>query len=441
MRYFKLFFTFIILFFCLFFQVNAEEKRLPNTPDFSSKRDIHIIYNTGKNDKICGITLLFKWGVADEESYIQGLRSFIAELIYKQIEDIKTDEGITALEAYGIGIKTEVESDYILFKSSCMKEDFPFVLEKICEAVSNPFKDEKLFEKAKEDYVKKYKDQNGVISDVYSLFLTEFYKYHPYRHINSYSVRNIEKLNFKQAQDFLSKLLKRDKIYISASGRFNQEKADKIINKYFKNFGLSEIKPEDIQWDIGNEEKQKFLTASSPNGYLVIGYPAPSYSSSDYFTMLVANNLTGNGFGSRFWREIREKNGMAYGLGGVFPALEGPNHVMFYVMINPKNAMKVRKLAIDSINDLKSNGFSDEELKTAKEKAIGTLLLERESSSGFTSQKASSFALGLSPAIDEINQIKKVKKEDVAKVMNKYFKNPTVIIVRPPGFYLQDTWL
>ena len=40
-----------------------------------------------------------------------------------------------------------------------------------------------------------------------------------------------------------------------------------------------------------------------------------------------------------------------------------------------------------------------------------------------------------------MNQIKKVKKEDVAKVMNKYFKNPTVIIVRPPGFYLQDTWL
>ena len=157
--------------------------------------------------------------------------------------------------------------------------------------------------------------------------------------------------------------------------------------------------------------------------------------------MLVTNNLTGNGFGSRFWREIREKNGMAYGLGGIYPALEGPNHIMFYVMINPKNAMKVRKLAIDSIIDLKSNGFSDEELKTAKEKAIGTLLLERESSAGFTSQKASSVALGLSPAIDEIRQIKKVKKEDVAKVIDKYFKNPTVIIVRPPGLYIQDTWL
>ena len=89
---------------------NADGK-LPNTPDFSSKRDIHIIYNTGKNDKICGITLLFKWGVADEESYVQGMRSFIAELIYKQIEDIKTDDGITALEAYGISVKTEVESD------------------------------------------------------------------------------------------------------------------------------------------------------------------------------------------------------------------------------------------------------------------------------------------------------------------------------------------
>ena len=439
MRYFKLFFVFIII-FLLSIPANADG-RLPNTPDFSSKRDIHIIYNTGKNDKICGITLLFKWGVSDEESYVQGMRSFIAELIYKQIEDIKTDDGITALEAYGIGVKPEVESDYILFKSSCMKEDFPFVLDKICEAVSNPFKDEKLFEKAKKDYVKKYKDKNGVIDNVYSLFLSEFYKYHPYRHINSYSVRNIEKLDFKQAQDFLSKLLKRDRIYISASGSFNQEKADKIINKYFSNFGLSEVKPEDIQWDIGNEEKQKFLTVSSPNGYLVIGYPAPSYSSADYFTMLVTNNLTGNGFGSRFWREIREKNGMAYGLGGIYPALEGPNHVMFYVMINPKNAMKVRKLAIDSINDLKSNGFSDEELNTAKEKAIGTLLLERESSAGFTSQKASSVALGLSPAIDEINQIKKVKKEDVVKVMNKYFKNPTVIIVRPPGLYIQDTWL
>ncbi|MBR0518285.1 insulinase family protein, partial [bacterium] len=319
MKYYKLFLAISFLFFLMTLPIYAD-KKLPNSPDFSEKKDIHIIYNTGKNDKICGITLLFKWGVADEESYVQGMRSFIAELIYKQIEDIKTDDGITALESYGIGVNTEIESDYILLKSSCMKEDFPFVLEKLCEAVSNPFKDEKLFEEAKKDYVKKYKDKNGVIDNVYSLFLTEFYKYHPYRHINSYSVGNIEKLSFKQAQDFLSKLLKRDRIYISASGRFNQEKADKIINKYFSKFGLSEIKPEEIQWDTEAGEKQKFLTASSPNGYLLIGYSAPSYSSSDYFTMLVANNLTGNGFGSRFWREIREKNGMAYGLGGIYPA-------------------------------------------------------------------------------------------------------------------------
>ena len=89
MKYFKLFFIIIFL-FLLSIPVQAE-KHLPNTPDFSSKRDIHIIYNTGKNDKICGITLLFKWGVSDEESYVQGMRSFIAELIYKQIENIKTD--------------------------------------------------------------------------------------------------------------------------------------------------------------------------------------------------------------------------------------------------------------------------------------------------------------------------------------------------------------
>ena len=412
--------------------------------EFSDSIDgIKTSYNINTKTNICAFTILLKWGVHDEESYVSGIRSFISELLLTSIDGIKDENGITFFESAGIASKNTTSPDYIELSVTCLAKDFPKAFKRVNEIIAAPYEDEAIFEEAKKSYLEKYKDKNGVIYNIYSLFLNEFYKYHPYRLINQYSLNAIEKLSWDEASDFIKKVLKKEKICISISGNFDSDLARNIISdSYSRLENAEESSVINIQWEPKASEKQSFLFSSSQSGWILIGYSAPSYNSQDYPAMQIISKLVGQGFSSRLWLEIREKAGLAYTVGTLYPSLEGPGHIMFFMAINPKNAMKTRKLALDAIENLKTKGPNQEEIEIAKAKVLGEHLLRTESSSGYSIEKASQQAIGDKFShIDIEKEIKQITKEDILKTMNKYFNNPTVIIIRPPGLYLNDTWM
>ena len=392
---------------------------------------------------IVSFSILIKLSVYHEESYVQGIRAFLSELIEEKIKNAKTSDGISLIEYKGVSVKSQTEADYIAFRFVCKKEDFLQILDITSKAVANPASEEAVFASAKKKFREKYKNINGIIDNVYSLFLASFYRYHPYKLINQYSLSAIDRIEQKKTTDFLKKTISKDRIIISLAGNFNREKAIEIIKSNFENLSPAAKKFVSIQWEPQAIEKQLFLSALSNKGWLLLGFTFPSYSSPDYPEMLIAKNIIGEGFNSRFWMELREKRGYAYELGALAPTLEGPAHVMFYIVTQPKNIMQARKIACEIIEDVKKNGVTEKELEIAKEKALGSLFLIRESSSGLAFDVAVSEAVGgdYNVELNLKNKIKKVTSADVKRAVNKYFQIPVIIIVRPPGLYINDTYL
>lgn len=394
------------------------------------------------SDRTAAFSFILKWGVADEESYAQGMRPFAAEMISERLDRIDSGGGIPYLESRGVSFRTETAPDYISFSFECLREDFYDVLEHVCSCLSGFYCDKDVFEAAKKSYSKKYKDRNGVIDDVYSLFLSEFYRYHPYRRINDYSLSAVSSLSYEKSSAFMKRLFSPGRMTIALSGNAGREKAEKII---FSHFGTEEIKRSsvsEIQWDPAPSLKQDFILSSSGNGWVIFGYPAPSFSSQDYHAMKVVECLAAKGFSSRLWVEIREKKGLAYGVGSIYPDLEGPSHIMMYAVISPQNAMKVRKIASDALASLAEEGPSDRELEDAKAKAVGEFLIKNESAAASVMLSASASALGAPYAVEDFEKkIMKVTAEDALRVMKKYFSKPEILIIRPPGLYINDTWL
>lgn len=428
----------ILLIFLLFSQADAENAIKEILPG-----GISVITQNSNSSDIASFTILIKLGVYDEESYIQGIRAFLTELIKEKIKSAKTEHGTSLIEIKGVSTFTSTEPDYISFTFACRKNDFAEVLDIASKAIANPAGDTELYDNTKRKYKEKYKNISGVIDNIYSLFLASFYSYHPYKLINQYSIVSIDRMSKERLADFTQKTFSKDRITVSISGNFDREKAISIIKTNFEKLDLAQKKNAQIQWEPKSSEKQMFLSALSNRSWLLIGYSFPSYSSPDYPKMLLAKEIIGEGFNSRFWMELREKNGYAYELGAFSPPLSGPAHVMFYVVLQTKNVMNARKIATDIIEDIKREGVSDKELDIAKEKLLGSILLKRESTSGFSLDTAVSDAIGENYNI-ELNikrDISSVTKEDIRRGVNKYFKEPVIIIVRPPGLYIKDTYL
>ena len=407
------------------------------------KNGIVLITKNVPSSEIVSFSIILKLSVYDEEAYTPGIRSFIAELIKYALLDVRTPENTRLFELLGVSLKTSAEPDFISVDVTCKAEDFGKISDIVSKVVINPGLDSKKYDECRKKFVELRRQSNGVIDSVYSLFISEFYKYHPYKLINQYSLLTIEKMDQDKIKRFIGTTFSADRIIMAVSGNFSTQKLLAILNKNWGDVEKRNTTVTSLQWEPKASEKQLFLSALSNMGWLVIGYRFPSYSSPDYPAMMVAKNIVAEGFCSRFWIELREKRGFAYELGAVAPALEGPAHVMFFVVLQPKNAMEARKIALDIIADIKANGVSESELSVGKEKLLGSFLLGREYSEDFTHETASAQAIGGDYSIDALlkQKINAVTADDVKNVCNKYFVDPTVIIVRPPGIYFKDTYI
>ncbi len=395
-----------------------------------------------KKGEVTAFTILIKLGLFDEKSHAPGIRDFFAYLIEKSAYENKTLGGVSILEAKGAKLSCRAKADYIAVSCVCRQNDFPSILDIISNSIVNASQNDKIYKNAQKKYIDEHKPINGIIDNVYSLFLKEFYKYHPYKQIKQYSLLTVERTSREEMSHFIKETLTANRIVFAFSGETDENKLHEILEKHFGNLRNEIKKTTELQWEAKAEEKQLFLSSLSGTGWLVIGFRFPSYSSPDYPAMLAAKNIIGNGFASRLWEELREKRGLAYDLGAVSEPLEGPAHVMFYIVIQPKNSMQVRKISMEIIEQVKKQGVSQQELDTACEKIKGEYLLMRETGAGFTESMAAAEAIGSSYRVDEgfLKKVDELTVEQVRKACEDYLNDPMIIIVRPPGLYLNDTY-
>jgi zinc protease len=207
---------------------------------------------------------------------------------------------------------------------------------------------------------------------------------------------------------------------------------------------LGELQPQkdttvEIQWEPKAAEKEIVLSAGSRLAWVFLGFPAPGKKSSDYAAMRMLQGLLGEGLSSRLWTELREKRGLAYELGSVYPDLEGPSHMLAYIITRPNEVGESRRRILDEVEKVKREGVPVLELEETRRKLIGNYLLERETNRGkaFHLALAELLGMGYESDLAFIKQIQAVTPQDVQRVARTYLDNATLVVARPGGrFYL-----
>lgn len=399
-----------------------------------------VLLQPDRSKDVAACTILLKLGVYEEEEYIVGIRTFLAELVEAKTDAVKRKDGLRAMEYLGVGFSSAVETDFMAFTVKSLPGDFENALDTLSRNLLDPVSDRELYEKTRTDFIEEQKKNRDSFSNIYNVFLSTFYRYHPYKLSKQFSLTALEKMPPEKAADFIETTFSSDKVIIAVSGNFSSDRVTDILEKRFAPMTAKPKIRADVQWEPESTEKELYLSSLSRMGWLLAGYHAPSYNSPDYPAMCVAKKVVGEGFNSRFWLELREKRGYAYELGAVYPQLEGPAHIMFYTVLQPSNASRAKRIILSIIDDVRKNKISEAELAVAKEKVLGEHLLTRESAGSFTLDSTAAQAIGGSYAVDMNfrKRVADVTADDVLRVCRKYFREPTVIMIRPPGVYLKD---
>ena len=151
----------------------------------------------------------------------------------------------------------------------------------------------------------------------------------------------------------------------------------------------------------------------------------------EYATLQVIDSILGSGMSSRLFKNLRDKEGLAYQIGSSFsPSLYRGNFVM-YIGTNPNNLDTATQKLFAEIDRLKKVFVGTQELQEAKDKLVGQFVISQETNL----EKASLLAKfeaskrGYNFKNDYLNLINQVNENDILEVANKYFNNNYVMSV------------
>jgi zinc protease len=146
-------------------------------------------------------------------------------------------------------------------------------------------------------------------------------------------------------------------------------------------------------------------------------------SNPDYYALSVMNEIFSGGFGSRLFQDVRTKRGLAYAVGGAYGAsYDHPGQ--FYVGASTKSATTVAatQAILDEINDLKTQPFTEEELKRAKDQVLNSFIFQYDSVDKVLNEQAKLEFYGY--PLDYLDKyraaVEKVTTADLDRVAKKY---------------------
>ncbi len=211
---------------------------------------------------------------------------------------------------------------------------------------------------------------------------------------------------------------------IGVSGDFDSAAMEKTLRAAFET--LPEGKPvvEPKEAFPGPKPGVYFVDKSDVNqsNVRIVGL-GTERSNPDYYALSIMNEVFSGGFGSRLFQDVRTKRGLAYAVGGAYGAsYDHPG--TFYVGASTKSATTVAtaQAILDDIKDLKTQPFTEEELKRAKDQVLNSFIFRYDSVDKVLNEQAKLEFYGY--PLDSLTKyregVEKVTTADLDRVAKKY---------------------
>ncbi|ASK63467.1 peptidase M16 [Virgibacillus phasianinus] len=328
--------------------------------------------------------------------------------------------------------RMEIPNQRLLQNESALIEEALEVLNEIINhpKVSKGSFDPKIVDREKETLKQKI---NSIMDDKMSYanirLIDEMCEDEVYKtHVQGY-IDDLPELNGESLFTYYQTVLKKDCMDFYVLGDFDETKMTSSINSVFhrdeqqiethhttskKDF---QIKPTTIT------EKQEVQQAK-----LHIGYRTNcTYSDPAYFALHVFNGLYGGFPNSKLFIHVREKNSLAYYASSRMESHKGLLFV--FSGIAPKDFHQAKEIMDQQMTAMKNGEFTEDEISSVKELIVNQLLETLDHPQGIIEmlyqQVVANHEL---PPEKLIENIKKVRKEDVLQVAKRIQEDTTYLL-------------
>ena len=181
-----------------------------------------------------------------------------------------------------------------------------------------------------------------------------------------------------------------DNMFLAISGDIDREEVERIVRETFGSWpaksGRIAVPPPLAAFQTG----KYYLIKDTPQTVTVIGRPAPTKKSPDFFAFDVVDHILGSGgFRSRIFQQVRTDRGLAYATGSFYRAREDYGIFGAYALTKTSAAGEALTVMQDLVRTVRLRGITAEETARAKSSILNSFIFSFATPHQLVHQQAS----------------------------------------------------
>jgi zinc protease len=419
-----------------FAQAAAPQSTVPsatdNTVDFTTANGLKAIHRQVKGNEVIAVRIYFKGGARNINEKNAGIENVLLEVAQQGTKNFPKGLLNREIARTGTVIESAGALDYSIVAMRCVRQHFDRSWQLLTDIVLNPLFEEKELGLVKEQFLSALRQENDdPDSTVASASDKLLYRAHPYINRPSGTLESIGAMTAADLKTYHAKMLETSRMLVVFVGDVPLNDIKTKIETGFGKLpkGNFQLAPLPEFKSAGMPEFQLINRAVQTN-YVRATFAAPPLDSPDYPATSVLINI----LQQLFFQEVRVKRNLSYGADANLLAL-GSNAGNFTVTTQKPN--ETVRVMFEQIDFLQRQIIREEPLGNIVSGFLTQFYTKLETNDAQAARLGEYELLGggWRRALTWLDEVRKVKPEDINRVAKTYLRNFHFAAIGNPAYF------
>ncbi len=369
-------------------------------------------------------------GSRDEDDSISGISHFIEHMLFKGTNTRTAHQIVDEIESRGGYPNAWTDKEMTSIHAGVLAEDAPLAMDILCDMLLNSAMDPEEMVREKSvviEEIKMYEDSPDEI--IHDLFEETLWKKHPLGRSVIGTEKTVSSFTRENLLDYIRTQYVPGRIVISAVGNIEHDDIVKQVSNLMSSKS-GNSKPHIVKPPKASGMSKQVKKRDTEQINFCLGSHAYSKLSPNRHALSILSTVLGGNMSSRLFQEIREKRGLAYGIGSYPKFYRDAGSFCIFGGTSPATYEQVIDLARTETDRIKSEGITADELLKAKRLVRGGLVLGLESMSSRMNRYGDSLMSHdrVIPLDEVLDKFDAVNNEAILDVANHVFQTELITL-------------
>jgi zinc protease len=384
---------------------------------------------------VVGMSLMVRMGTRWETRASAGLSNFLQLMVVRGTTNRDGTEIVNAADRMGGSIDAYADADYAEVAATALSRFWPDMLDLVADVALQPSLEAGTIQAVRDFLARQIRNRADKPYDAaFDAMLARTFGDNPYGWDALGLKESVERMDRAALLAHYRRHYVPGGMVLAVSGKVKHEDVIARAQRLFGALSPGEPPAPNTAPPPKPADDRLVVTVPGAQSQILMGGLAPSLTDADLAAMKVMTTVLGGGLASRFFSELRDKQGLAYTTAAREPLRVTPGYFLALLGTAPANQEKAEAALREQLERIQKQPVSDEELRVAKAYLLGTLAMDRRTNARQAWYLASLETAGVGHEFLERYQaqVRAVTGADVQRAARKYLATLRTVVAEPP---------